>query len=311
MLALLSLLWSLPVWACGPLTLSFSALDLEWSTTSPQVKKFFEVRRAPPYTPCSYFVTFSRGAGPSFEQRQAKSGSFSLPYQIYSHPSSNPAYVLKDLDSTQSSTQFVTGSFDSSQNNINRHEIYVGLPFTTGNDPFLPHYGLYSDNLTGKVYSGAPGGADSTPQHMSTLPVSIWINRVADLSIGPPGSVYQQGRRHEKIDFGELRQGASRSIDLRVVTNAGFRIYLSSQNGGKLVHERKEIKTAVPYEMRVNSSVIPLHGSDNHPVLAAEGRGTSRLSGLRNEVRVTILDVANKMAGLYRDVVTFEVKAVE
>ena len=297
--------------ACTGLSLNLDPLATEWKANAAPIKLQFEVRRTAPFTACSYFITFSKGMGPSADDRQARSGAYSLPYQIYSNPTPNSAYILKDLETTNSSSHFIFGSFDSSPTTTRKHEVYVHFPFAMSADPFLPHYGSYVDSIVAKLFTGQPGQAGQNATNVATLPVTIGVGRAVKLSIGTPGAAFQKGRSFEKLDFGILKKGMTKTVDLRVVTNAGYVVRASSLHDGVMAHSKPQVQTSVPYTVRVNSAPVELRGSKGRPVVVAQGGGTSRLSGFRNEVQVTIGDVDNKMAGEYRDVLTFEVRAIE
>lgn len=101
------------------------------------------------------------------------------------------------------------------------------------------------------------------------------------------------GLNSTQLDFGELRQGASRSAALAVQANTGYTLTLSSMNNGRLVHG-SQAREQIGYQLRLDGRPIAL----NQPVA---GLSTIRSGRQRHEIEVEIGAMKQVLAGEYRD----------
>jgi hypothetical protein len=100
------------------------------------------------------------------------------------------------------------------------------------------------------------------------------------------------------LDFGDLRQLPSRSLELKFMTNAAVAISLSSANSGNLIHQSGQV--VVPYSVRAGNVEVAMTGRTILPV--------STSSSAEETVVPVVLTVGSVsgtlMAGLYQDTLT-------
>lgn len=158
----------------------------------------------------------------------------------------------------------------------------------------------YSDALDIGLYR-LEGGVQQKIRDGGRLALTITSRPVMTLSLAGGG-------RKTTLNFGDLREGATRSLMLQAYTNQGFRLSVSSENGGLLrpVDDtaRAEGGWRVPYTISVNRA--------GHMALASETRidvsaVSTPILGLQIPVEVRIGQVAGQRAGLYRDVITIKI----
>ncbi len=96
-----------------------------------------------------------------------------------------------------------------------------------------------------------------------------------------------------RLDFGELRQGASRSAALAVQANTGYTLTLSSTNNGRLVHSSLA-REQVGYQLRIDGRPVALNQS-------IPGLSAIRSGRQRHDIEVEIGPMQQVLAGEYRD----------
>lgn len=105
------------------------------------------------------------------------------------------------------------------------------------------------------------------------------------------------------LDFGDLGQLPSLSLELNLVTNANVAISLSSANSGKLIHESG--KVGVPYSVRAGNVEVAMVGQTILPM--------STSSPTRETLVPLVLTVGSVsgslVAGLYQDTLTVTIAA--
>ncbi len=96
-----------------------------------------------------------------------------------------------------------------------------------------------------------------------------------------------------RLDFGELRQGASRRATLSVQANTGYLITLGSANSGRLVHS-SQAREQIGYQLRLDGRPVAL----NQPL---PGQSTLRSGRQQHDIEVEIGPMQQVLAGEYRD----------
>jgi hypothetical protein len=130
-----------------------------------------------------------------------------------------------------------------------------------------------------------------------TLTLRLPVISVTSLNISGGGV-------HIKVDFGTLMSGQSRTVLLEAYSNENYGLQLMSQYGGELYLDQSATAQnwSIPYQLSVDgvtadisNSQILLDGAE-----ASLGQRTHRLD-------FTIIDVSNKRAGIYKDVITAKI----
>lgn len=96
-----------------------------------------------------------------------------------------------------------------------------------------------------------------------------------------------------RLDFGELRQGASRRTALTVRANTGYTLTLSSANNGRLVHSSLA-RERIGYQLRLDGRPVALDQS-------IPGLSAIRSGSQRHDIEVEIGTMQQVLAGEYRD----------
>ncbi len=155
----------------------------------------------------------------------------------------------------------------------------------------------YSDALDIGLYRATAGGYERV---LGGNRLHIIISAVAVMRLSLAG-----GGRKTTLNFGELSEGATRSVMLQAYANQGFRLHASSENGGSMqpldAAAKAEGGWQAPYTVSLNRA--------GHLGLEAEQivditPAATGLSGIAIPVEVRIGSIARLRAGLYRDVIT-------
>ena len=101
----------------------------------------------------------------------------------------------------------------------------------------------------------------------------MFVPKLISLSLVPTGSQFNYGRNCLRPwTSGCCILETRGEFDLRVVTNAGYKVSFSSMNNGVLRHVDKRVATVVPYEIQVDSASKKLTGSRNEPAVVVRDR---------------------------------------
>ena len=163
--------------------------------------------------------------------------------------------------------------------------------------------GAYTDQLTLGVYQSAGGGPYTKAVPDATLGVLIGVNSQMTLSTAGGG-------RTTTLDFGNLVEGAARSVNLLAYANQGFHLVVSSDNAG--VMKPADAAAAAGGQWRVPYTVAilktaPIDLSQNRTV-SLWPKATQR-AGLTIPIDIQIGSIKGQPAGLYRDVITISIDA--
>lgn len=292
------------------LGLSLANVALNWSASLGTQQITFTVTRRNSQA-CSYVVVFSKSAGTTDYNRRMTAARGALRYQLYKDAALTN--TLKDQPDVTSANDAIVGSFSAGQGLSQTQTFYLQIPYSLATTPSLKPPGLYVDNLVVSVFGGAIGSLVS-PDATAHLGVATTVPRDIELSLVPSGGGFDPNSTAQTLDFGTLAQGMARSLDLRVLSNAGYVVTFSSQNNGNLVLSGsggQDPSTRVPYRVTVNSAAQNLAGSATNPVPVATGWGQTTTSGIVNPVLITIGDVSGKVAGRYSDNITVTVATTE
>lgn len=298
LLSLLSLALPGELLADCKLRLRTNNVNLVWSQTLGTQQLTFQIEKgnAPQ---CHYGVTFSRGNNSSSGyNRRMQSGSSYLNYQLYRE--SSLTNILKELPDVTSLNDIIVGTLPHGNDQVATVTYFLQIPLNQATQPRLKPPGTYTDTYVLRVYDNT-GNHLTTPDDTKNVNLTTIIPRDIQLSLVAAGGGFDPNSTTQSLDFGTLSDGATRSFDLRVLSNAGFVVTFSSQNNGQMKHENASVTTKVPYTLTVNSVPKNLSSSAGNPVVVATSGGQTDMQGAVNPVTITIGSIEGKLAGRYSD----------
>lgn len=242
---------------------------------------------------CNYFITFDEGTSGTFN-RTLVNGPNILNYQLYDQASQ--ANILKDLPSA-TANEVISGSFTG--RGSQQLSFFLVIPAEQVVRP-----GVYRDTITMTAYEGDL--SSYTQDHTRNLRISVTVLEQLDLSLVNPGGSFNPALTSRLIDFGILQTGEFSDFDLRVRSNIGYSVTLSSLNLGNMAHMTPPDPSLIPYTLTANSANVDLSGPAttviNTPL------PTSPL-GVPYPMRITVGTIGNASAGVYQDNITITVIA--
>ncbi len=292
---------------CNPNIIASSVVATWNSSYSSQAVTFSVTNNSK--NACQYYLGFSHGGGADYASRRLVSGVDTIGYQLYGD--AGLGSVLKTPPDTLSSSEVLVGEFfhTASPGAVQTFTYYLSVPQAGVSSPTWRRSGTYADTFTIRLYKGsfAPGAATSSDSQSVTI--SMVMPKIIQLAMVPTGGAFDSGATALSMNFGTLVNGAQASFDLRVTTNAGYAVSVSSTNGGVMKHQNPAVTTTVPYQLNVSGSPVTLSGVT--PVTVLTGGGQTATGGVVAPVAVTVLAVDNRLAGSYSDVIQVSVATTE
>lgn len=255
---------------------------------------------------CNWAVGMTSGdvTGLNYNRRLT-SGRDTLAYQVF--VDSQLQRVLKDIPDASSKSDFLYGSFSNPANQSVTLTYYFQIPPAQVTSPTLKPSGTYADSVQLRVYSDEGAAAED----MKQINITTTVPKIIDLSLVSPGSAFNSAQTSQSLDFGTLVEGSTKTLDLRVRSNAGYSISVSSANNGSLRHSDTDVRTQVPYLLSVNGSRTNLSSSASNPTTVGQGSGQTSMNGIGLPLSIAIGSVENAMAGKYTDSITVTVTTTE
>ncbi len=289
------LLWFAPGASanCG-LSIIASDLNVEWDLNWTSLGISVQVSKTDP-AQCTFGLGASQGGAGSYT-RQASNGGLALHYQLYQD--SNKSKILKSAPDITSANDAIMVTMPAG-GNPQVEMYYFDIPFAAATSPLVAA-GVYTDSFIINAYEGSdPALFADPPATSATVNVNITVPKMIRLALVDTGGVFQDTATTKSIEFGNLNPGKVSRFDMRIRTNAGYQVNVSSANNGNMKHITGT--TLVPYTMTVNGVTADTTGAV--PVLNSTGQ--TSLVGLGYPVRITIGTLPTMpLAGEYRDTVT-------
>ncbi|MEH0860368.1 hypothetical protein [Halobacteriovorax sp. DPLXC-1] len=264
------------------------------------VSHSFSIRRSNNANRCRTFRAFFSRGGSGNYNRQASSGTSSIPYNLYGD--SNLVTVLKDYPDATQVNEYITGSLIDNNTNYNFNffvkQLDLDSVFSTGD-------GYFGDNLQISFYSVENNGS-LTYENTAYFYLQLIIPRYAELSLVPLGASHDPTSTQYVMNFGTLTSNEVQSATLNVKGNVGFGVYMTSQNGSAL----KKGSSNIPYQIKVGpTNYVSLSNAGQETYMFQKNTGTSiNAESYPIDVRLgTVPDSAE--TGTYEDVITVTVKA--
>lgn len=254
------------------------------------------VRRDDDDSNCNFFVVIENGGASSYLNRVLKSAGNDYPIQIYKD--AGRSQIVKSLNEATSSSDVISGTFRGSNRSA---EVYY-RPYIDPNT--YRRFGQYSRNFVIKLYQGTLNNWKL--RDVDSVTISFNQSRKVDLSLVSTGAAFNPFSVSQSLNFGSLTEGASRSVDLVLGYNAGYKVSVSSSNAGRIRNDQKS--TSIPYTLKLNGSSVTLQTS---PSVVLASSGVSPSGGQRIPIAVTIGNMSGAAAGTYTDTITFTVSSAD
>jgi len=169
------------------------------------------------------------------------------------------------------------------------------------NGPVFAPAGEYTAPLQFQLFSN---GASVGSPYTYNLPLSVKARAQVNIA-GSSGSFGGAGTV-DKVDFGDLQTGESRTVYVQLLSNADVDVSFSSLNGLKLQHvDPARQQTPIAYAAVFNGSSLPLT-SPGARYKVRRSADTS-LSGSSLPLTLTVGTVQDNIAGTYQDIITIDV----
>lgn len=252
-----------------------------------------------PLPGCDYFLTVDYGTSTSYSNRSVKQGSmYSWPYQVY-----DGSFVQKTLADATSNNDVLEGNFATA---LSQQTQTKSFQIVLDQTNMYRRFGSYAEPINVRLYSGTRTSA--TLQLTRTINLSYTAAKLIDLSIVDPASAFSSSDVNQLMDFGTgMTAGSTGNADLLVKYNAGYRIRMSSANGGVMKHQTISGQT-IGYTFKYNGTTTTL-GSGTSTI--ETGNGISPTDGLRRPLQAIVGSTTGKATGQYEDVITITVQSNE
>lgn len=254
---------------------------------------------------CDYWIGFTHGSGSSPNARRLFSGSAALPYQLYKD-SAFTRPLIDPSDTPVTSTNYVIqGSFSEGSNLSQTWLYYFNIPAYGSIYPTLAKSGNYLDTFSINVYEGGdPTVPNPVPIATNNVTAQVNIPPIIRMAVVSSGGAFSPTATNKDVNFGSIFPGEYKNFDIRVFSNAGFRIVFSSRNNGKMRNPDYPFGTGVPYALFVNGGLLDLSNSAFNPITGLLGTGQTQPEGLAYPVRVRIGNFQNMPAsGIIEDLI--------
>lgn len=251
----------------------------------------------------NFFLAFTKGWAGNYNRRGYNITTWVgyLYYNLYKN--SNATGVLKEPNDISSTNEVIFGTI--AKNETKDLNYYFALNPIDASSP--PSAGTYYDVVQVQIYSGTYTNINAYEGYRD-LYVYLNVSKFISLSLVDTGGAYDANQTSKTLDFGELEENEQLGFDVRIVSNAGYILKVSSANNGLL----KRIggsgsKSEISYDFYANNSKKSLSSSASSPVTIASGTGKTASGGAQVPIKVVIKSVDDKDPGTYQDYVTLSV----
>lgn len=250
----------------------------------------------------NFFLAFTKGWAGNYNRRAFNlwTGDM-LYYNLYKN--SNTTGVLKEPSDITSVNEVIFGN--ASKNSSRELTYYFTLAPISASSP--PRSGTYVEVVQVQVYSGTYTNINSYEGYRD-LYIYLNVAKFVSLSMVDSGGTYDPSSVSKTLDFGIMEENETMSFDVRVVSNAGYILKVSSNNNGLLKRVGGTgAKSEISYAFFANNSQKSLTSSAGTPVTIASGTGKTNSGGALVPIKVVIGNVTDKDPGTYQDYLTLSV----
>nr|BDT29779.1 spore coat protein U domain-containing protein [Bacteriovorax sp. HI3] len=251
----------------------------------------------------NFFLAFTKGWAGNYNRRGYNITTW-VGYLYYNfYKNNNATGVLKEPSDISSTNEVIFDTLSKgSSKNLN---YYFSLSPIDASSP--PSAGTYYDVVQVQLYSGTYTNIVSYEGYRD-LYVYLNVAKFISLSMVDTGGTYDGNQTSKTLDFGELEQGEQLGFDVRIVSNSGYILKVSSSNNGLLKRVGGTgVKSQIGYDFYANNSIKTLTSSASSPVTIASGTGKTPSGGALVPIKVAIKSVDDKDPGTYQDYVTLSV----
>ena len=168
------------------------------------------------------------------------------------------------------------------------------------NGPVFAPAGTYTAPLQFQLFNnGTPVG------NVYTYNLAISVQAKAQINIAGSSGSFGSGGTVDKVDFGELETGESRTVYVQLLSNADVNVSFSSQNGLKLLHTVAPDRTPIAYTATFNGSGLPL--TSPGAIYKVSKAADTSMMGSSLPLTLTVGAVKDNIAGTYKDIITIDV----
>lgn len=277
---------------CG-LSLSVDNVTFTWDGNAQVFTGNISAARTNNINQCRNMVIgFSTGIAGNYS-RVMESSANQVTYNLYKDNSTNNP--LKTINDSNNNSERIRFRFK--KNVLSENLTFEArLPVPNLGRTNIPT-GSYSDLITATIEPRRNNVVSAS----TSFQVSLNLPPEIDISLVNPGGVFDPSQTNYTMNFNEISQGDSRQVDLKVRSNAGYSLSLSSQNGGSLKHLSENYN--IPYQISVNGTPRSFSGP-GAPLVLGTGSGNTPPQGVNFALSVEIGDPSNKLAGNYQDIIT-------
>lgn len=250
----------------------------------------------------NYYLTFTYGWSNNYNRRgQNTLNGRMIYYNLYKN--ANATNVLRGPNDITSINDIFTGTIAKGETKA--HTYYFQLAPIDASEP--PYAGTYFDNVQVQAYSGTYTNINAF-EGITNLFIFINVSKFTSLSLVDSGAAYDSAQTMKTLDFGELSENEELSFDVRIVSNSGYILKVSSSSNGVLNRVGGTgVSSQISYDFFASGTKRTLSSSAATPVTIASANGRTAAGGAKVPIKVVIKSVTNKDPGTYQDYVTLSV----
>ncbi len=242
---------------------------------------------------CPFFVTVSPSSAPGGGPGSLRGPGTTLRYDLFKDASASQ--LLKPAAIASTSDVFVAAvPSGSSVTTFQFAEvIWAGQVVPPG---------VYADDVAIAAYEGMVGAGILRDQRH--VPSSAMVPAVAEISFAE-GASFDPNVNTYTVNFNTMHGGDLRVARLKARSNGGYRILLSSLNGGVMKSVDPSDDSVVPYYLLVDGGQIALpRGANSQAILNTT---VTPVTGDTHSLEFHIVTTEGASAGDYRDVINISV----
>lgn len=162
--------------------------------------------------------------------------------------------------------------------------------------------GHYSNEIEFSAYEGSLASGVLRDRRRVRLTASV--PSVAAISFAA-GAAFDPNQNTHSLNFGNLRAGDRRVVQLKARGNGGYRLQLGSHNRGRLRHVDAGDDSIVSYSLTVDG--VPVDLARGPDVEVAAEADLVPAAGRTHVLEFTVGEIGDATAGDYRDVINVTV----
>ncbi len=279
--------------------INFSNFVGEVGDSEQSLSHEFTIKRGSNSNNCKNFRAFYGKGNANTYNRRAFYGSLSMSYNLYFD--SALTSVLKNYGDANSS-EYIQGTLSNNNTDytFNHFVKVINLDSVFSNGP-----GYYGDLIPISFYSVKNNGT-LIYQTTAYFWYQFVIPRYAELSLGSIGESHDPSSTQHTLNFGTIENFETQTARLSVKGNVPFGIFMSSQNGGKLINGSSFIDYTISLD---NGPAQSLSVAGNSYYMGQSYTATS-IGGTHYPLRIQLQSLSsNASTGTYTDVITVTVNA--